>query len=243
MERVDALAAEIRKYCKENANPKGAERYARYFREGYDAWGLIGDRNHPIWNEKQREWAERYQDLGLAGFLRVGERLFAGGKYEEGALGIRFLSEYRHQLNSRNLVGIARWFPSGIQNWAHTDVLCGEILQPLLTSGRVPLKTFGPWRESEHKYQRRAVPVAMLSLVREGCDIGPLLEFVRPLMLDPERAVQQGVGWFLREAWKKDPKAVEAFLLAWKNDAPRLIFQYATEKMTSAEKQRFRRKK
>jgi 3-methyladenine DNA glycosylase AlkD len=59
-------------------------------------------------------------------------------------------------------------------------------------------------------------------------------------MSDEERVVQQGVGWFLREAWKKDRNAVEPFLAEWKDTAPRLIFQYATEKMSKTEKERFR---
>jgi 3-methyladenine DNA glycosylase AlkD len=74
-------------------------------------------------------------------------------------------------------------------------------------------------------------------------EIPPLLEFLRPLMMDEERVVHQGAGWFLREAWKQDPKPVEAFLLEWKDRAPRLIFQYATEKMTPAARARFRRGK
>jgi 3-methyladenine DNA glycosylase AlkD len=91
------------------------------------------------------------------------------------------------------------------------------------------------------KYQRRAVPVSMLGLVKKGDDVRPLLEFIRPMMLDPERVVHQGLGWFLREAWKKQPKPVEAFLLEYKDAAARLIFQYATEKMSAAARNRFRR--
>jgi 3-methyladenine DNA glycosylase AlkD len=62
-------------------------------------------------------------------------------------------------------------------------------------------------------------------------------------MMDPEREVHQGLGWFLREAWKKQPQVTETFLFKWKNSAARLIFQYATEKMTAEEKQRFRKEK
>jgi hypothetical protein len=36
---------------------------------------------------------------------------------------------------------------------------------------------------------------------------------------------------------------VEAFLLDWKDKAPRLIYQYACEKMTPAQKSRYRRSK
>jgi len=59
--------------------------------------------------------------------------------------------------------------------------------------------------------------------------------------VDAEKVVQQGTGWFLRELWKQSPALVEAFLHRHKEDAPRLIVQYATEKMTAAQKQRFKR--
>jgi 3-methyladenine DNA glycosylase AlkD len=241
-EQTEALVSEIRAYCSAHANPAGCAKYARYFTEGYDGWGIT-DRKHPLWNEQQQIWLERYRGLGLHGFLKAGELLFAGGKYEEGALAIRFLKTYRDQLDSKALGGVAKWFTSGIANWAHTDVLCGEVITPMLVGGQIQLDTLAAWRRAKPKYQRRAVPVAMLGLLKEEKDVRPLLEFIRPLMLDRERVVHQGLGWFLREAWKKRPKPVEAFLLEWKDSAARLIFQYATEKMTPEAKARFRRAK
>jgi 3-methyladenine DNA glycosylase AlkD len=241
-DRVSALAAEVHSYCAANAIPSQANRWARYFTEGYDAWGLL-DKNHPIWNEQQQSWLEQYCDLGLRGFLKLGELLFESGKYEEGALAIRFLKEHRDQLDAKTFAALGKWFPAGIGNWAHTDVLCGEVIAPLLESRRIDLEALAAWRDSKFKYQRRAVPVAMLGLLKEPTKLGPLLEFLRPLVMDPERVVQQGLGWFLREAWKKNPAPVEAFLLEWKDRAPRLIFQYATEKMPAAARARFRRSK
>jgi 3-methyladenine DNA glycosylase AlkD len=60
---------------------------------------------------------------------------------------------------------------------------------------------------------------------------------------DSEKVVHQGLGWFLREAWKLDRPPVEAFLLKWKDICARLIIQYATEKMGKDEKLRFKREK
>jgi 3-methyladenine DNA glycosylase AlkD len=242
MERAVALATEIRAYCAEHADARQAGRWSRYFTEGYDAWGLL-DKNHPFWNEKQNEWLERCGALGLRGFLKLGELLFASGKYEEGSLAIRFLKHYRGDLDGKTLAKLGKWFQAGIGNWAHTDVLCGEVIAPLLENGRIELEAIAPWRQSKFKYQRRAVPVAMLGLLKASKKPGPLLSFLEPLMLDSERVVQQGLGWFLREAWKKDPEPVETFLLKWKDQAPRLIFQYATEKMPAAARARFRRAK
>jgi 3-methyladenine DNA glycosylase AlkD len=81
----------------------------------------------------------------------------------------------------------------------------------------------------------------MINLVKCGRPVEPLLEFVTPLMMDEERVVHQGVGWFLREAWKRQPEPVERLLFEWKDRAARLIFQYATEKMSAQQKERFRR--
>jgi 3-methyladenine DNA glycosylase AlkD len=242
MTKAELLAAEIRKYCEKHAKPKLADKYQRYFSEGYEAWGGF-DKDHPIWNAQEEEWFEKYHSMGLPGFLKLGEILFASGKYEEGALAIRFVKRFREKLDEKAMPGLARWFTAGIANWAHTDVLCGEILAPRITGGAVALEALAGWRSSGLKYQRRAVPVSMLGLLKVRVDFGPLLEFIRPMMLDPERVVHQGLGWFLREAWKKQPKPVEAFLLKWKDTAPRLIFQYATEKMTATARARFRRGK
>jgi 3-methyladenine DNA glycosylase AlkD len=74
-------------------------------------------------------------------------------------------------------------------------------------------------------------------------DFAPFFEFITPMMHDPEREVHQGLGWFLRETWKKQPEAAETFLLSYKDTAPRLIFQYACEKMTPEGKAKFKRSK
>jgi 3-methyladenine DNA glycosylase AlkD len=62
-------------------------------------------------------------------------------------------------------------------------------------------------------------------------------------MKDADREVHQGMGWFLREAWKIRPEETETFLLEWRNTAPRLIFQYACEKMDKEHKLKFRKNK
>jgi len=240
--RVEAIADEIRQYCKEHADPAKAGKWARYFTEGYDAWGLL-DKDDPIWNAEKAAWLERHRDIGLSGSLELGKILFASGKYEEGALAIQFAEAHKELVDDSTLDGFAAWFAAGIGNWAHTDVLCGLVLSPALAGGRLSLAAFGAWRSSPLKYQRRAVPVAMLSLLKTEAKTSGLLEFLRPMMLDGERVVHQGLGWFLREAWKRDPKPVEKFLLEWKDRSARVIYQYATEKMTAEQKSRFKRVK
>jgi 3-methyladenine DNA glycosylase AlkD len=239
--RLEAICADIRAVCTRLADPKLAGKYARFFREGYDAYGVPD--KHPLWIEKKQAWFEDNEDLGLEGFLDLGDLLVRSGKYEEASVAIFLVLRLRDAFDERALGRLGRWFEGGFRNWAHTDVTCGEITGELLRRGQVRLAAFADWRSSEHKFKRRAVPVSMLALLKTDAKIEPLLDFIRPMMLDPERVVQQGLGWFLREAWKKQPAPVERFLAVWKDSAPRLIFQYATEKMEPAQRELFRKSK
>ncbi len=239
-DRLQHAYGEIKAFLEAHADEAVAARYVRYFKEGYDPYGIP----EQLWRAQTARWFQQYGgELGLAGLLDLGDLLFASGKYEEGALAISLVARCKPALDEGTYQRLGRWLEFGVYNWAHADLLCGELLSRGLAEGRVPYAAMDAWRTSPFKYKRRAVPVAMLKLLKKQGDLRPLLDFLRPLMLDAERVVQQGLGWFLREAWKVQPQPVEAFLLEWKDAAPRLIFQYATEKMSAAEKARFRRER
>lgn len=238
-ERLAAILGEIRSFLADRADAGWAARYARYFKEGYDPYGIPAD----VWEAQKARWSAAYVgELGLAGLLDLGDLLLASGKYEEGSLAVYLVGRCREQLDRPAYQRLGAWLEGGVRNWAHCDLLCGDLLSFCLRDGRVPLAGMAAWRESPFKFKRRAVPVAMLGLLKAQPDTVSLAAFLRPLMLDRERAVQQGLGWFLREAWKVSPRPVEEFLREWKDSAPRLIFQYATEKMTPEGKERFRRR-
>lgn len=238
-EKLISIVSEIRNFCAANADEKQAAKYSRYFKEGYDAYGISND----IWKRHELDFYKAYKDyLGLNGFLDLGGLLLESGKYEEASFAICSIKPFFRQFTVDTFHSIGGWLDGGIRNWAHTDVLCGEVLSQFFKNGVVSLSDMSYWRESPSKWKRRAVPVSMIVMLKITEDYDQLLNFIRPLMLDEERVVHQGLGWFLREAWKKKAEPVEAFLLEWKDSAPRLIFQYATEKMTPENKARFRRK-
>jgi 3-methyladenine DNA glycosylase AlkD len=232
------LHRDIQNFCKTHADETVARKYARYFREGYDAYGL----STPLLQGKV-DTVLAYRGIDIDLILKTGDLLVATGKYEEVYFAILLLKAFSREFSAGLLPRIERWFEIGIRNWAHTDVLCRDILSFLLIRDIIDLADLENWRTADNKYQRRALPVAMLPLLNLRPDFWPLFDFLNPLMPDRERVVQQGLGWFLREAWKHKADSTEAFLLKWRNDAPRLIFQYATEKMTREHKQRFRRDK
>jgi 3-methyladenine DNA glycosylase AlkD len=235
-QRLTALLKEIRAFCAAHADEKQAKKYGRYFTEGYDPYGVPDT----VMKPQREKWLAGNPDLGLAGFLDLGDRLYASGKYEEGMMAVAFAARFLPEFTPTTFERVGKWLDAGVRNWAHSDVLCGNLLTPCLVNKVVGLDAMDEWRRAPSRWKRRAIPVTLIGLVKTGAGCRTLLDFVEPLMMDDERVVHQGLGWFLREAWKKEPKPTEQFLLRWKDKAARLIFQYATEKMTAAGKARFR---
>jgi len=238
--KLPSIISQIRNFCESNSDEKQAQRYARYFTEGYDAYGV-----HPkILTEQITKFTEEYRDeLSLDDVLKLGDMFLRSGKYEEASFAILVVGPYRDEFTRETFQRLGKWLEQGIRNWAHTDTLCGAVLSVFFQRGVVKLDDMASWRKSSSKWKRRAVPVTMITLLNTQRSVKPLLDFIDSMMSDEERFVHQGLGWFLREAWKRDPKPVESFLLKWKDNASRRIYQYATEKMTKEEKVKFRRKR
>lgn len=235
---ANELIRDIRQFCEENANPDLVVKYSRYFKEGYDAYGV----DTQTFLARVKELLNS-GNLDLITVITAGKTLVKSPKYEEPTFALLLLRGYKKQFDRGTFDTLGKWFELGIRNWAHSDTACSELLSPMLEKGIISMTDFDAWRFSNYPFQRRAVPVSLIRPAKKSNDIHPFLEFTRVMMTDRERVVHQGLGWFLREAWKVHPGPVEDFLLQWRNDAARLIFQYATEKMTKEERVRFRREK
>jgi 3-methyladenine DNA glycosylase AlkD len=236
--RAKELCDEIKSYCRANANESVVKKYSRYFKEGYDAYGLSREK---LEEKVNSILSDKSVDMKLV--LEASRKLIKSGKYEETSFAIRLLNEFSEQFTAATFKEVEKWFEIGIINWGHTDVICGMLISQFFEKNIISLEALSDWRKAKNKYQRRAVPVAMLELISATGDYALLFDFIEPLMTDNERVVHQGLGWFLREAWKIKKKQTETFLFKWKNDAARVIFQYATEKMTPEQKKRFKKEK
>ncbi len=220
------------------ANPQNVVKYSRYFKEGYDAWGC----SEGTVKESVRLIEQKYPGLTLSQLMELGGLLFQHGKYEMGSTAILLLANRVEEVDPKAFQGVRGWFDHGVGNWAHSDVLCTLVTPAFILNGIIKYTGMGDWIGSSSRWTRRAVPVTLLCL-RKTEKPEPLLKFLEPLMLDPERVVHQGLGWFLRELWKIHPKPVEDLLYKYRNTAARLIIRYATEKMSKEQKERFKKEK
>ncbi len=233
-----ALVRIIREYCLKHASVENVKKYSRYFKTGYNAYGL----SQPEMQAGAREMLLQ-PGINLPIVLKSASELIKSGKYEETALLILLVQGLHKQFDRPAFEEISGWYDIGIENWAHADGLGMGILPLFMKKDIVKMHDFKPWLKSPHKFKRRCVPVTMIKWLKTDPDIREVFHFLEILMKDAEREVHQGMGWFLREAWKKKPAETEAFLLTWKNECPRLIIQYATERMDAPAKLKFKKEK
>jgi len=236
MMNAHQLTGIIRAYCLQNANEANVIKYSHYFKSGYDAYGL----SQPTMDAGARNMLQ-LPGMELNVVLEAAPELMKSGRYEETGLALLLVRGLHKQYTRDTFDTIAGWYEIGIRNWAHADTLAMTILPVFLKKGIVSIPDFKYWLKSEFKFKRRSVPVMLIKSLKTHEDYTALFRFLEPLMEDPEREVHQGMGWFVREAWKKDATVTETFLLKWKNSAPRLIIQYATEKMTAEQKLKYKK--
>lgn len=235
--RFQAILRLVEAYCIDHEDPNVVNKYAHFFKEGYDAFGLTEEQQETLRDKILQE-----HPLTVEEYAELGWHLFATGKYEYGTIAVMLLKKFRPQFNRVVFDWVRKYFDSGVENWAHSDMLCSNITPVFLELKVADMDDFADWLGSSSKWTRRAVPVTMLAL-RSSVEPGILLDFLEPLMSDEARVVHQGMGWFLRELWKLHRQPVEDYLFKHRQHAARLIIQYATEKMSPETKQRFRKDK
>jgi 3-methyladenine DNA glycosylase AlkD len=235
--KPEELHKEIVAYGEANSNEAIFKKYSRYFKDGvFDSWGLSPE----ILLGKVDEIIAR-KDIDFNFLRETSKLLVQGKKFEEPSFAIVFYRKHSAEFSKETFRDIEKWFETGIRNWGHCDAISGDLLYTHLNKKIISYKDIKPWIRAKNKYQRRAAAVSLIKLLKTTGDFTVFFDMIEPLMTDPEREVHQGAGWFLREAWKLKKEVTEEFLLRWKDTSPRLIFQYACEKMTAADKQRFRK--
>lgn len=222
-----------------NSDPEIIKKYSKYFRDGYDGYGIDKDlieKQIGIWKEKWKS------ELTIDSCLMLGDELMRG-RYDEKNLAIVFIQTQRRHYTKDTFYRIGKWFDYGINNWATTDVLCMFVLTDFLNDKVIDLDDLKLWNNSESEWKRRAVPVTLIELIKKGLKPEDAINAIEQLMTDKSEYVQKGIGTLLRGLWKKYPLEIEVFLVKWKDTCGRLIIQYATEKMDLEYKKKFKKNK
>lgn len=127
-----------------------------------------------------------------------------------------------------------------VADWATSDGVCGRVLAEVIKADHADagvLDRVCGWRTSDNIWKRRSAAVAFVKLAAPSWGlhdriVGVCSDAVR----HPERFVQLGVGWVLRELSLHDRPRVMAFLRDHAAHISREGLRYAIEKMGAADR-------
>jgi len=222
-------------YLFDHENPQVMIKNAPLHKEGYDAFGL-SDADQ---RELRQMVLDRYNPTPRE-IADLGKIFLSTHKFEFGLLAVQLIKKHRPRMDRYVYEGILEWLEDGIENLAQADLLATKITPVFLELGIASLDDFETWRTAKSKWTRRTAALTMLYL-RDKASPERLLEFIEPMLKDPDKLVQQGVGTFLRELWALHSEEVEEFLLAHRDSAAPVVIQYATDHMPRDKKKRFGR--
>ncbi|UCB51551.1 MAG: DNA alkylation repair protein, partial [Candidatus Zixiibacteriota bacterium] len=93
---TEKIEREMRRFLKANADKAIVTKYAKYFKEGYDPYGVDGEKLLG----KIEEWFDVCQEkLDRRQLLTLCEHLLSSGKYEEVGIAIHFMAKLRDKYN------------------------------------------------------------------------------------------------------------------------------------------------
>ena len=125
-----------------------------------------------------------------------------------------------------------------VNNWDLVDCSAHKILGRAIHEGLQEVVILDRLAVSDILWERRIAIIATMYFIHKG-QLDHTFRLAERLLADREDLMHKAVGWMLREAWKKDPAAVEAFLINHYPQIPRTALRYAIEKMEETKRQRF----
>lgn len=232
----EAIHRELLTICTE----KTREGQSRYFKEKVKFLGC----SLLQCNKIAGEWSKK---LKIEGFsyddgLLLAEKLLKAGTFEEGVVGLDLTSRYKKNFRESDFTIFEGWLINYVNNWAHTDTIAPHIIGELL--GKYPdlSENIFKWTKSDNLWMRRASAVTYVLHARKRNFFEDIFRTADALLGDKDEMVQKGVGWMLKCASQADESTVVSYLMKNRGRTSRIVLRYATEKVSSANRETILRK-
>ena len=124
-----------------------------------------------------------------------------------------------------------------INNWDLVDLSCYPLLGVwLLDKDRTPLYELA--RNGKTLWEQRIGIVSTMTFIRHG-QLDDTFAIADILLHQPHDLIHKATGWLLREADKRDPRALTDFLEPRYRTMPRTMLRYAIERFPEALRRRY----
>jgi len=225
-----AAAARARKELR--AAAKKEVDHSKFFK---DEVKLLG-----VWTADLRKiargiYADVKKQWSLDDAIAFAEALLADDYLEMRSCGVLVLGRFSKQYPASLLPRIRKWIECGwLDNWSAIDLLCSDVLHPLIAARPELLKTTETWTGSKNLWLRRASAVCLVKSACKGKHLAESYRVAKKLAGDKEDLVQKGAGWLLKEAGTTDMARLQKFVEQNGKKIPRTMLRYAIEKFPAA---------
>jgi 3-methyladenine DNA glycosylase AlkD len=182
-----------------------------------------------------RQEARVFERLPLAEI----RKLLASSWHEERLLALLVLVRRYGRADARERARIFRFYlahTNRVNNWDLVDASAPAIVGAHLVQGRrAVLKRLA---HSRNLWHRRIAIVSTLAFIRRE-ETAPTFELARLLLGDSQDLIHKAAGWMLREAGKRDRRALRDFLVRHAPRMPRTMLRYAIERFPERERRQW----
>ncbi len=228
-------AAKVKQALKKLADRERAISSARFFKTGKGYYGE-GDKFLGIIVPAQRSVAKRFIALPL---LEIKE-LLASPYHEHRLTALLILVAKFKRATEAEKKKIVKFYLANtkrINNWDLVDLSAPNILGEWLVA-QPDDKLLERLAESEYLWERRIAVLAGLSFIKRN-QLSLTFNLAAKLMGDKHDLMHKAIGWMLREAGKRDEKALKNFLDIYKNKMPRTMLRYSIERLSDKDKKKY----
>jgi len=135
------------------------------------------------------------------------------------------------QLTAEDIVKLGK----GLDSWSSVDTFAMYISGPTWAQGQLTDDRIATWANSEDRWWRRTALVSTVALSRRGNpgDLAKVFRICTLLVSDRDDMVVKALSWALREAAKKHPAEVKAFLAVHKQALAARVIREVNNKLTT----------
>lgn len=148
---------------------------------------------------------------GHDSLLALAEVLWAQPVHERRMAAILLLERHRTMLGPADLPLLERFIRES-RTWAYVDALAGNVVGPVCAGAAGAGEILDRWAEDDDFWVRRAALLSQLRPIRDGAPLDRFLRYADAMLEEKEFFVRKAIGWVLREAGKKRPEEVAAWL-------------------------------
>lgn len=129
--------------------------------------------------------------------------------------------------------------------WGLCDSSVIRIIGPYLgKNDALANKTIEKWSNSEEMWVRRASMVISLKIImiKKDFEAKSVFDLAEKMLQYEDDYILKGVGWMLKTCSRYNPEVIIDYLYKNKDELPRLVLRYASEKLTKEERQKILKK-